>query len=211
MLKCGVDCRPKRPDRPAARGPNSRGGVRRAGSAASRRHLTYATNGDPRAPFQILIRIPPHSERILQCHRTKNDRLLCSHHLRPGLTRNRENSVVGSVGVLLALLSEQMLRYTSLLATEKRDAMDREGCEKEVDTLVAAARACRIRCTGVERTHPSPRSGECATSAGPAVNRPDSRRIGRIAAHGVRNAAGWAAHGDRVSVGDGRGRRAPGR
>ena len=41
----------------------------------------------------------------------------------------------------LAPLIERMFRYTWFLATEKRDAMMREGREKEIDALVEEARA----------------------------------------------------------------------
>ena len=41
----------------------------------------------------------------------------------------------------MAPLIERMFRYTWFLATEKRDAMVREGREKELDALVAEARA----------------------------------------------------------------------
>ena len=41
----------------------------------------------------------------------------------------------------MAPLIERMFRYTWFLATEKRDAMVREGREDEVDTLVVEARA----------------------------------------------------------------------
>ena len=41
----------------------------------------------------------------------------------------------------LAPLIERMFRYTWFLATEKRDAMVREGRGKELNTLVAKARA----------------------------------------------------------------------
>ena len=45
----------------------------------------------------------------------------------------------------LAPLIERMFRYTWFLATEKRDAMIREGREEEVDALVAEARALHDR------------------------------------------------------------------
>ena len=41
----------------------------------------------------------------------------------------------------MASLIERVFRYTWFLATEKRDAMVREGREEEVDALVAEARA----------------------------------------------------------------------
>lgn len=46
-----------------------------------------------------------------------------------------------SVAPSLAPLIERMFRYTWFLATEKRDAMIREGRKDEVDALVAEARA----------------------------------------------------------------------
>ena len=46
----------------------------------------------------------------------------------------------GAVAPSLAPLIERMFRYTWFLATEKRDAMVREGRGKEVDALVAEAR-----------------------------------------------------------------------
>ena len=41
----------------------------------------------------------------------------------------------------MAPLNERMFRYTWFLATEKRDAMLREGREAELEMLVAEARA----------------------------------------------------------------------
>ena len=46
-------------------------------------------------------------------------------------------AVAGSTGPLI----ERMFRYTWFLATEKRDAMVRDGREDEVDKLIAEARA----------------------------------------------------------------------
>ena len=58
-----------------------------------------------------------------------------------GLARNPESTVSGALAPSLAPLVERMFRYTWFLATEKRDAMVREGREDEVDALVAEARA----------------------------------------------------------------------
>ena len=57
------------------------------------------------------------------------------------LARNPESAVSGTVVPSFAPLIERMFRYTWFLATEKRDAMVREGREDEVDALVAEARA----------------------------------------------------------------------
>ena len=57
------------------------------------------------------------------------------------LARNPESGVSGAVAPSLAPLIERMFRYTWFLATEKRDAMVREGREDEIDALVAEARA----------------------------------------------------------------------
>ena len=57
------------------------------------------------------------------------------------LARNAERGIPGAVAPSLAPLIERMFRYTWFLATEKRDAMVREGREEEVDALVAEARA----------------------------------------------------------------------
>ena len=57
------------------------------------------------------------------------------------LARNPESVVSGAVAPSLAPLIERMFRYTWFLATEKRDAMVREGREDEVDALVAEGRA----------------------------------------------------------------------
>ena len=57
------------------------------------------------------------------------------------LARDPENAGSGPIPPSLAPLIERMFRYTWFLATEKRDAMVREGREKELDTLVAEARA----------------------------------------------------------------------
>ena len=57
------------------------------------------------------------------------------------LARNPESEVSGAIAPSLAPLIERMFRYTWFLATEKRDAMVREGREDELDALVAEARA----------------------------------------------------------------------
>ena len=57
------------------------------------------------------------------------------------LARNPESGVSGAVAPALTPLIERIFRYTWFLATEKRDAMVREGREKEVDALVGEARA----------------------------------------------------------------------
>ena len=57
------------------------------------------------------------------------------------LARNPERGVAGAVAPSLAPLIERMFRYTWFLATEKRDAMVREGRGDELDALVAEARA----------------------------------------------------------------------
>ncbi len=57
------------------------------------------------------------------------------------LARNEESGVSGAVDPSLAPLIERMFRYIWFLATEKRDAMIREGREEEVEALVAEARS----------------------------------------------------------------------
>ena len=57
------------------------------------------------------------------------------------LARKPESTVSDALGPSLAPLIERMFRYTWFLATEKRDAMVREGREAEVDALVAEGRA----------------------------------------------------------------------
>ena len=57
------------------------------------------------------------------------------------LARSPGRAVAGAVEPSLAPLIERMFRYTWFLATEKRDAMVREGREEEVDALVAEARS----------------------------------------------------------------------
>ena len=57
------------------------------------------------------------------------------------LARNPESGVSDGLAPSLGPLIERMFRYTWFLATEKRDAMVREGREEEVDALVAEARA----------------------------------------------------------------------
>ncbi len=57
------------------------------------------------------------------------------------LARNPESAGSGPVPPSMAPLIERMFRYTWFLATEKRDAMLREGRQKELDALVAEARA----------------------------------------------------------------------
>ena len=57
------------------------------------------------------------------------------------LARTPEEADAPPVAPSTAPLIERMFRYTWFLATEKRDAMVREGREDEVDALVAEARA----------------------------------------------------------------------
>ena len=57
------------------------------------------------------------------------------------LVRKPASGVSGAPAPLLAPLIERMFRYTWFLATEKRDAMVREGREEELNALVAEARA----------------------------------------------------------------------
>ena len=57
------------------------------------------------------------------------------------LARAPESTGSTPVPPPLAPLIERMFRYTWFLATEKRDAMVREGRGKELNTLVAEARA----------------------------------------------------------------------
>ncbi|MCY4548488.1 MAG: hypothetical protein OXC28_08985 [Defluviicoccus sp.] len=61
------------------------------------------------------------------------------------LARNPESGGSDALAPSLAPLIERMFRYTWFLATEKRDAMIREGREDEVDALVAEARALHDR------------------------------------------------------------------
>ncbi len=55
--------------------------------------------------------------------------------------RVRESAASGPVAASMAPLIERMFRYTWFLATERRDAMAREGRGDELDRLVAEARA----------------------------------------------------------------------
>ena len=57
------------------------------------------------------------------------------------LARDPGSANSGAVAPSLAPLIERMFRYTWFLATEKRDAMMREGRAEELDALVAEARA----------------------------------------------------------------------
>ena len=61
------------------------------------------------------------------------------------LARNPEREVSDAIAPSLAPLVERMFRYTWFLATEKRDAMVREGRGEEVEALVAEARALHDR------------------------------------------------------------------
>ena len=56
------------------------------------------------------------------------------------LARDPAGAVPAPVSPTLAPLIERMFRYTWFLATEKRDAMVREGRGEELDRLVAEAR-----------------------------------------------------------------------
>ncbi len=57
------------------------------------------------------------------------------------LARAPASVEMGAVAGSMAPLVERMFRYVWFLATEKRDAMVREGREDEVDRLIAEARA----------------------------------------------------------------------
>jgi len=57
------------------------------------------------------------------------------------LARAPVSAEAASVPISMAPLIERMFRYTWFLATEKRDAMMREGRAEELDALVAEARA----------------------------------------------------------------------
>ena len=57
------------------------------------------------------------------------------------LARTPEGAGSAPVPPQLAPLIERMFRYTWFLATERRDAMVREGRQKELDALVGEARA----------------------------------------------------------------------
>ena len=57
------------------------------------------------------------------------------------LVRAPESTDRATVPASMAPLNERMFRYTWFLATEKRDAMLREGREAELEKLVAEARA----------------------------------------------------------------------
>ena len=57
------------------------------------------------------------------------------------LARAPEGADAPLVAPSMAPLVERMFRYTWFLATEKRDAMVREGREDEVDALVVEAKA----------------------------------------------------------------------
>ncbi len=57
------------------------------------------------------------------------------------LARVRENAEPAAVEGSMAPLIERMFRYTWFLATERRDAMVREGRGDELDRLVAEARS----------------------------------------------------------------------
>ena len=56
------------------------------------------------------------------------------------LARKPESSASDALASSLAPLIERMFRYTWFVATEKRDAMVREGRKEEVEALVAEAR-----------------------------------------------------------------------
>ena len=57
------------------------------------------------------------------------------------LARAPESVEAGVIAGSMTPLIERIFRYTWFLATEKRDAMVREGREDEVDKLIAEARA----------------------------------------------------------------------
>ena len=55
------------------------------------------------------------------------------------LARDPGSAISGAAAPSFAPVIERIFRYTWFLATEKRDAMVREGCEDEFDALVAEA------------------------------------------------------------------------
>ena len=57
------------------------------------------------------------------------------------LARAPESADVSALAPSMAPLIERMFRYTWFLATERRDAMVREGRAEELDALVGEARA----------------------------------------------------------------------
>ena len=57
------------------------------------------------------------------------------------LARDLESDAAAAAPASMGQLIERMFRYTWFLATERRDAMVREGREEELDALVAEARA----------------------------------------------------------------------
>ena len=61
------------------------------------------------------------------------------------LAREPGRATSDAVGPSLAPLVERMFRYTWFLATERRDAMLREGRQDEIDALVAEARGLHDR------------------------------------------------------------------
>lgn len=62
--------------------------------------------------------------------------------------RNPGNGATDALAPSLAPLIERMFRYTWFLATEKRDAMVRDGREEEVDALVTEARTLQEKLGG---------------------------------------------------------------
>ena len=64
------------------------------------------------------------------------------------LARSQESGVSAAIPPSLTPLVERMFRYTWFLATEKRDAMVREGREAEVEALVAEGRALHDKLRG---------------------------------------------------------------
>ena len=69
------------------------------------------------------------------------ERILAFARNPEGEDRSPESADPAPVAGSMAPLIERMFRYTWFLATERRDAMVREGREDELDRLVAEARA----------------------------------------------------------------------
>ena len=90
-------------------------------------------------PRSAILQLISAAGRAAHLHNTPPAEFVCETNLALG--RNPGSAAPGALAPSLAPLIERMFRYTWFLATEKRDAMGREGREEEVDALVAETRA----------------------------------------------------------------------
>ena len=132
------------------------------------------------------------------------------------LASYRGSEVPGVVVSSLAPLIERMFRHSWFLATESATRWSVKGTEKRSKSWSPRPAPCTIRCAGTPPVESDRRAGHRIAAPRRSITRSfagESGALRRMAlpqnAHGVRNAAGWSAHGARIATvtgGDSRGR-----